>query len=82
MRVCLNLDPSRLPGEIGVMAALANDQGLLVDLHDTARPSRPWTASKRCAMLDISRRSRIDGIFTSIGSRSGVVSQSPAAAPI
>jgi hypothetical protein len=33
-----------VPGEIGVMAALANDQDLLVDLHDTARPSRPWMA--------------------------------------
>ncbi|MER8841592.1 hypothetical protein NKH86_23240 [Mesorhizobium sp. M0913] len=31
-------------GEIGVMAALANDQDLLVDLHDTARPSQPWMA--------------------------------------
>ncbi|MER8824348.1 hypothetical protein NKH70_32290 [Mesorhizobium sp. M0991] len=33
-----------VPGEIGVMAALANDQDLLVDLHDTARPSQPWMA--------------------------------------
>jgi len=33
-----------VPGEIGVMAALAAGQELLVDLHDTARPSRPWTA--------------------------------------
>ncbi len=33
-----------VPGEIGVMAALANDQELSVDLHDTVRPSRPWTA--------------------------------------
>lgn len=33
-----------LPGEIGVMAALANDQDLLVDLHDTAHPSQPWMA--------------------------------------
>ncbi len=33
-----------VPGEIGVMAALANDQDLVVDLHDTARPSRPWMA--------------------------------------
>lgn len=33
-----------VPGEIGVMAALMNGQDLLVDLHDTARPSRPWTA--------------------------------------
>jgi hypothetical protein len=33
-----------VPGEIGVMAALANDQELVIDLHDTARPSQPWTA--------------------------------------
>ncbi|MGX9120878.1 glucosamine inositolphosphorylceramide transferase family protein [Mesorhizobium sp. BHbsci] len=33
-----------VPGEIGVIAALANDQDLLVDLHDTARLSRPWMA--------------------------------------
>ncbi|MER9066741.1 hypothetical protein NKH84_09250 [Mesorhizobium sp. M0902] len=33
-----------VPGEIGVMAAVANDQDLLVDLHDTARPLRPWMA--------------------------------------
>lgn len=31
-------------GEIGIMAALANDQDLVVELHDTARPLRPWTA--------------------------------------
>ncbi|MER9051641.1 hypothetical protein NKH89_31175 [Mesorhizobium sp. M0923] len=39
-----------VPGEIGVMAALANDQDLLVELHDTARPSQPWMA--RPASLD------------------------------
>ncbi|MER9443638.1 hypothetical protein NKI79_20045 [Mesorhizobium sp. M0340] len=32
------------PGEIGVVAAWVNHQDLLVDLHDTARPLRPWTA--------------------------------------
>jgi hypothetical protein len=31
-----------VPSEIGIMAALANDQDLLVELHDTARPSNPW----------------------------------------
>ncbi|MER8974397.1 MULTISPECIES: hypothetical protein [unclassified Mesorhizobium] len=31
-------------GEIGVMAALTNDQDLQVDVHDTARPSQPWMA--------------------------------------
>ncbi|TPI22130.1 hypothetical protein [Mesorhizobium sp. B4-1-1] len=33
-----------LPSEIGVMTALANDQDLVVDLYDTARPSQPWMA--------------------------------------
>jgi len=33
-----------VPNEIGVMAALADDQDLFVVLHDTARPSRPWMA--------------------------------------
>jgi hypothetical protein len=33
-----------VPSEIGIMAALANDQPLLVELHDTERPSNPWTA--------------------------------------
>lgn len=33
-----------VPGEIGIMAALASDEDLVVDLHDTARPSHPWTA--------------------------------------
>ncbi|WP_256806140.1 MULTISPECIES: hypothetical protein [unclassified Bradyrhizobium] len=39
-----------VPGEIGVMTALANDQDLLIDLHDTAFPSGSWTA--RPARLD------------------------------
>jgi hypothetical protein len=39
-----------IPGEIGVMTALANDQDLLIDLHDTAFPSGSWTA--RPARLD------------------------------
>jgi hypothetical protein len=42
-----------MPGEIGVMAALANDQDLLVDLHDTARPSRPWTARPASADREV-----------------------------
>jgi hypothetical protein len=33
-----------LAGEIGVMAALANGQDLLIELHDTARPSQAWMA--------------------------------------
>lgn len=33
-----------IPGEIGVMAALTEGREILVELHDTARPQRPWTA--------------------------------------
>jgi hypothetical protein len=33
-----------MPGAIGVMAALANDQEFVIDLHDAARPSHPWTS--------------------------------------
>lgn len=33
-----------VPGEIGIMAALANDEDLVVELHDTGHPSQPWTA--------------------------------------
>ncbi len=40
-------------GEIGVMAALANDQDFLIDLHDTARPSLPWTARPASADRDV-----------------------------
>lgn len=33
-----------IPGEIGVMAALAEGRDILIELHDTARPDQPWTA--------------------------------------
>lgn len=33
-----------VPSEIGIMAALANGQEILVAVHDTACPSRPWMA--------------------------------------
>ncbi|MGY8635130.1 hypothetical protein RAD15_21880 [Bradyrhizobium sp. 14AA] len=39
-----------VPGEIGVLAALADDHDLVVDLHDSASPSGSWTA--RPARLD------------------------------
>jgi hypothetical protein len=42
-----------VPGEIGVMAAVAGDQDLFVDLHDTARPSRPWTARPASQNRDV-----------------------------
>jgi hypothetical protein len=32
------------PGEVGIMAALANDQELVVEMYDSARPFRPWMA--------------------------------------
>lgn len=33
-----------VPGEIGIMAAVANDQDIVVELHDTARVASLWTA--------------------------------------
>ena len=42
-----------VPGEIGIMAALVNDQDLLIDLHDTARPSGPWTARPASADREV-----------------------------
>ncbi|WP_342722758.1 hypothetical protein AAFG07_26420 [Bradyrhizobium sp. B097] len=33
-----------VPGEIGALAALANGEDLLVELHDTASPWAPWRA--------------------------------------
>jgi hypothetical protein len=32
------------PGEVGIMAALANDQELVVEIYDSARLFRPWMA--------------------------------------
>jgi hypothetical protein len=52
-----------VPGEIGVMAALANDQELLVDLYDTARPSRPWTARPASADREVFAAS-LDGVLS------------------
>jgi hypothetical protein len=42
-----------VPGEIGIMAALTNDQDLLIDLHDTARPLGPWTARPTSVDRDV-----------------------------
>jgi hypothetical protein len=39
-----------IPGEVGVLAALANGEDLVVELHDSASPSGAWTA--RPARLD------------------------------
>ena len=52
-----------VPGEIGVMAALANDQDLVVDLHDTARPSRPWMARAASADREVFAAS-LDGALS------------------
>jgi hypothetical protein len=42
-----------VPGKIGVMAALVNDQDLLVELYDTARPLRRWTARPASADREV-----------------------------
>jgi hypothetical protein len=42
-----------VPAEIGVMAALANDQDLFIVLHDTARPSMPWMARPASADREV-----------------------------
>jgi hypothetical protein len=52
-----------VPGEIGIMAALADDQDLFVDLHDTARPSRPWTARPASADREVFASS-LDGALS------------------
>jgi hypothetical protein len=33
-----------IAGEVGIMAAVAQERCITVDVHDTARPGRPWTA--------------------------------------
>ncbi|MDN5001393.1 hypothetical protein ACFQZO_10910 [Bradyrhizobium sp. GCM10027634] len=33
-----------VPGELGVLAAIANDEDLVIELHDSASPSGSWTA--------------------------------------
>ena len=52
-----------VPGEIGVMAALTNDQDLVVDLHDTARPARPWMARPAIADREVFAAS-LDGALS------------------
>jgi hypothetical protein len=52
-----------ISGEIGVMAALANDQEILVDLHDTTRPSGPWTARPASADREVFTAS-LDGALS------------------
>ncbi|MCC8980009.1 hypothetical protein [Bradyrhizobium acaciae] len=42
-----------IPGEVGVLAALANNEDLLVELHDTTCPRGPWTARPASADRDV-----------------------------
>ncbi|OKO80516.1 hypothetical protein [Bradyrhizobium sp. NAS96.2] len=42
-----------IPGEIGAMAALANGEDLLVELHDTTCPWSPWVARPASADRDV-----------------------------
>ncbi|MEH6949896.1 hypothetical protein V4R08_00835 [Nitrobacter sp. NHB1] len=52
-----------VPSEIGIMAALANDQDLLIELHDTARPSHPWTARPASQDREVFAAS-LDGVLS------------------
>jgi hypothetical protein len=42
-----------MPGEVGIIAALANGRELVVEIYDSARPSRPWTARPASADRDL-----------------------------
>jgi hypothetical protein len=52
-----------MPAEMGIMAAWANDQDVLVELHDTARSSRPWTARPASADRKVFAAS-LDGVLS------------------
>src|ERR1700722_335899 len=51
------------PGEVGVMAALANGQDLVVELHDSAHPSHPWTARPASTDREVFSAS-LDGVLS------------------
>jgi hypothetical protein len=51
------------PGEVGIMAALVNDQEFAVELHDSARPSRPWTARPASTDREVFSKS-VDGVLS------------------
>jgi hypothetical protein len=51
------------PGEVGVMAALANGQDLVVELHDSAHPSDPWTARPASTDREVFSAS-LDGVLS------------------
>ncbi len=52
-----------MPGEIGIMAALAKDHDLVVELYDSARPLQPWTARPASADRE-SFSASLDGVLT------------------
>jgi hypothetical protein len=49
------------PGEVGIMAALANDQDLAVEIHHSGRSSRPWMARPASTDPRSVRQSRAGG---------------------
>jgi hypothetical protein len=51
------------PGEVGIMAALVHDQELVVELHDSARPSHPWTVRPASTDRKVFSTS-IDGVLS------------------
>ncbi|MFC0242576.1 glucosamine inositolphosphorylceramide transferase family protein [Rhodopseudomonas telluris] len=77
-----------IPGEIGVMAALSGGCGLSIELHDTARPQRPWTARPAspdrevfAATLDAVLSCAVALILKAISEKCGTAAE-PAAAPV
>ncbi len=46
-----------IPGEAGLITALADDRLLLVEVHDSARPDEPWTARPALADREVLSRS-------------------------
>ncbi len=74
------------PGEVGVMAAVAKDQDLLIELYDSARPLRPWTARPASADREVFSAS-LDSILACASAliakavREGGCSSSEPAAP-
>ncbi|WP_420135233.1 glucosamine inositolphosphorylceramide transferase family protein [Rhodopseudomonas sp.] len=75
-----------ISGEIGVMAALSEGADLLIELHDTARPGRPWTARPASqdrevfgATLDAALSCTVALILKAMSGERGVTSQTAAA---
>lgn len=77
-----------VPGEIGVVAAVLNDQDLLVEVHDTGRPLRPWIARPAsadrtvfAASLDGALSCAVPLIFKAVTAGSGVLAEPGAQGP-